>query len=68
MMLILALLTIKPSKISLFPHRDKKTIIFYIDNKKRYMYTCDYCKNNMYYSQINWKLNDIEVNDIKYKI
>lgn len=37
-------------------------------DKKRYMYTCDYCKNNMYYSQINWKLNDIEVNDIKYKI
>ena len=26
--------------------------------------TCEYCKNSIYYSQIVWKVTDIEVNDV----
>lgn len=36
-------------------------------NKSKHMFTCNFCRNSIYYSQINWKLTDIEVNGINYK-
>ena len=31
----------------------------YINSKN--MFTCNYCRNSIYYSQINWKIIDVEV-------
>ena len=36
-------------------------------NKAKQMFTCNYCRNSLYYSQINWRIVDIEVNGINYK-
>ena len=30
-------------------------------NKLKHMFICNYCRNNIYYSQIKWKIVDIEV-------
>lgn len=35
-------------------------------NLSKHMFTCNYCRNSLYYSQINWKLVDIDVNGINY--
>ena len=35
-------------------------------NNSKHMFTCDYCRNSLYYSQINWKIVDIDVNEIEY--
>ena len=32
-----------------------------------HMFACDYCRNSLYYSQINWKMVDVEVNGGNYK-
>ena len=36
-------------------------------NRSKHMFTCNYCRNSLYYSQIHWRLVDIEVNNINYK-
>lgn len=36
-------------------------------NHSKHMFTCNYCRNSLYYSQINWQIVDIEVNGIEYK-
>ena len=36
-------------------------------NKSKHMFTCNYCKNDLYYSQINWRIVDIDANGINYK-
>ncbi len=36
-------------------------------NYSKHMYTCENCKNSIYYSKINWKISDIEVNKVQYK-
>ncbi len=36
-------------------------------NISKKMFTCNYCRNSVYYSQINWKMVDVEVNGINYK-
>ncbi len=36
-------------------------------NIAKHMFTCGYCRNSIYYSQINWKMVDIDVNGIIYK-
>ena len=30
-------------------------------NQLKHMFMCNYCRNNIYYSQIKWKITDIEV-------
>ena len=36
-------------------------------NVSNHMFTCNYCRNSLYYSKINWKIIDITVNEINYK-
>lgn len=36
-------------------------------NNSKHMFTCDYCRNNIYYSRIDWKIVDITVNEINNK-
>ena len=36
-------------------------------NHSKHMYTCENCKDSLYYSQIKWKIADIEVNKVTYK-
>ena len=36
-------------------------------NNSKNMFTCEYCRNNIYYSRIDWKIVDITVNEINYK-
>ena len=36
-------------------------------NDSKHMFTCNYCRNNLYFSRINWKIVDIAVNEINYK-
>ena len=35
-------------------------------NLSKHMFTCEYCRNSIYYSQINWKIVDIDVNPVNY--
>ena len=35
-------------------------------NTSKHMFTCNYCRNSLYYSQINWKIVDVNVNKINY--
>ena len=36
-------------------------------NESKHMFTCEYCRNSLYYSRIDWKIVDIIVNEINYK-
>lgn len=36
-------------------------------NNSKNMFTCEYCRNSIYYSRIDWKIVDITVNEINYK-
>lgn len=36
-------------------------------NHSKNMYTCENCKNSIYYSKISWKIADIQVNKVQYK-
>ena len=36
-------------------------------NNSKHMFTCEYCRNSIYYSRIDWKIVDITVNEINYK-
>ena len=36
-------------------------------NSSKHMFTCENCRDSLYYSHINWKIVDIEVNKINYK-
>lgn len=35
-------------------------------NRSKNMYTCENCKNSIYYSKINWEIVDIDVNKVNY--
>ena len=35
-------------------------------NNSKHMFTCEYCRNSVYYSKIDWKIVDISVNEINY--
>ena len=36
-------------------------------NHNKHMFTCENCKDSIYYSKVNWKITDIEVNKVSYK-
>lgn len=41
----------------------------YMDfNYEKHMFSCSYCRNSLYYSQVDWKVIDIEVKPIEYKL
>lgn len=36
-------------------------------NDTKHMFTCEYCRNSIYYSKIDWKIVDIKVNEVNYR-